>query len=131
MGTSSVLLNAGFKRVPRLDNADGKSVYLMMAVPRRLQEPVKMASPNNTRQAQKDAADQNFDYVFKLLITGNSSVGKTSFLFRYTNDSFTSAFVSTVGIDFKVKAVYRNEKRFKLQIWGLNSSKPAPRSTST
>ncbi|KAH1176302.1 hypothetical protein KIL84_021036 [Mauremys mutica] len=76
-----------------------------------------MASPNNTRQAQKDAADQNFDYVFKLLITGNSSVGKTSFLFRYTNDSFTSAFVSTVGIDFKVKAVYRNEKRFKLQIW--------------
>jgi hypothetical protein len=32
---------------------------------------------------QKDAADQNFDYMFKLLIIGNSSVGKTSFLFRY------------------------------------------------
>lgn len=50
---------------------------------------------------QKDAADQNFDYMFKLLIIGNSSVGKTSFLFRYADDSFTSAFVSTVGIDFK------------------------------
>lgn len=74
--------------------------------------------------------DQNFDYVssqlpivipliqmFKLLIIGNSSVGKTSFLFRYADDSFTSAFVSTVGIDFKVKTVFRGDKRVKLQIW--------------
>lgn len=61
--------------------------------------------------------EQNFDYMFKLLIIGNSSVGKTSFLFRYCDDSFTSAFVSTVGIDFKVKTVFRGEKRVKLQIW--------------
>lgn len=66
---------------------------------------------------QKEAADQNFDYMFKLLIIGNSSVGKTSFLFRYADDSFTSAFVSTVGIDFKVKTVFRHDKRVKLQIW--------------
>ena len=66
---------------------------------------------------QRDAADQNFDYMFKLLIIGNSSVGKTSFLFRYADDSFTSAFVSTVGIDFKVKTVFRQDKRVKLQIW--------------
>ncbi len=68
-------------------------------------------------QEQRDAADQNFDYMFKLLIIGNSSVGKTSFLFRYADDSFTSAFVSTVGIDFKVKTIYRSDKRVKLQIW--------------
>ncbi len=66
---------------------------------------------------KRDAADQNFDYMFKLLIIGNSSVGKTSFLFRYADDSFTSAFVSTVGIDFKVKTVLRNDKKIKLQIW--------------
>ncbi|XP_034450385.1 RAB3D, member RAS oncogene family, b [Hippoglossus hippoglossus] len=79
-----------------------------------------MASNESRMQlppAQKDAADQNFDYMFKLLIIGNSSVGKTSFLFRYADDSFTSAFVSTVGIDFKVKTVFRNDKRIKLQIW--------------
>jgi len=69
------------------------------------------------RQDGRDAADQNFDYMFKLLIIGNSSVGKTSFLFRYADDSFTSAFVSTVGIDFKVKTVFRHDKRVKLQIW--------------
>ncbi|XP_061686078.1 RAB3D, member RAS oncogene family, a [Syngnathoides biaculeatus] len=72
--------------------------------------------PAPTRE-ERDAADQNFDYMFKLLIIGNSSVGKTSFLFRYTDDTFTSAFVSTVGIDFKVKTIYRNDKRIKLQIW--------------
>ncbi|XP_064170893.1 RAB3D, member RAS oncogene family, b isoform X2 [Anguilla rostrata] len=79
-----------------------------------------MASVSDARQpqqAQKDAADQNFDYMFKLLIIGDSSVGKTSFLFRYADDSFTPAFVSTVGIDFKVKTVFRNNKRIKLQIW--------------
>lgn len=72
---------------------------------------------------QKDATDQNFDYMFKLLIIGNSSVGKTSFLFRYADDSFTSAFVSTVGIDFKVKTVFRHDKRVKLQIWVSNDEK--------
>lgn len=69
------------------------------------------------RFGQRDGSDQNFDYMFKLLIIGNSSVGKTSFLFRYADDSFSNSFVSTVGIDFKVKTVYRNEKRVKLQIW--------------
>ncbi|XP_046338159.1 ras-related protein Rab-3 isoform X3 [Haliotis rufescens] len=77
---------------------------------------LRMASANDSKW-QKDAADQNFDYMFKLLIIGNSSVGKTSFLFRYADDSFTSAFVSTVGIDFKVKTVFRQDKRVKLQIW--------------
>uniref|UniRef100_A0A8C7Y9Z8 small monomeric GTPase n=1 Tax=Oryzias sinensis TaxID=183150 RepID=A0A8C7Y9Z8_9TELE len=75
-----------------------------------------MASANST-YGQKESTDQNFDFMFKILIIGNSSVGKTSFLFRYADDSFTPAFVSTVGIDFKVKTIYRNDKRIKLQIW--------------
>ncbi|KAJ3594821.1 hypothetical protein NHX12_004126 [Muraenolepis orangiensis] len=75
-----------------------------------------MASANAS-YGQKEVSDQNFDYMFKILIIGNSSVGKTSFLFRYADDSFTPAFVSTVGIDFKVKTIYRNDKRIKLQIW--------------
>lgn len=78
---------------------------------------LQMASVTDGKTGVKDASDQNFDYMFKLLIIGNSSVGKTSFLFRYADDTFTPAFVSTVGIDFKVKTVYRHEKRVKLQIW--------------
>ena len=44
-----------------------------------------MAGGGGDPKWQKDAADQNFDYMFKLLIIGNSSVGKTSFLFRYAD----------------------------------------------
>uniref|UniRef100_A0A1I7SN92 RAB3A n=1 Tax=Bursaphelenchus xylophilus TaxID=6326 RepID=A0A1I7SN92_BURXY len=76
-----------------------------------------MAQPATSGAGNAQQPDQNFDYMFKLLIIGNSSVGKTSFLFRYCDDSFTSAFVSTVGIDFKVKTVFRGDKRVKLQIW--------------
>lgn len=68
-------------------------------------------------EAQLLLNDQSFDYMFKILLIGNSAVGKTSFLFRYCDDSFTSAFVSTVGIDFKVKTITRNHKKVKLQIW--------------
>ncbi|OAF64909.1 Ras-related protein Rab-27B [Intoshia linei] len=66
---------------------------------------------------KSEETDQNFDYMFKLLIIGNSSVGKTSFLFRYADNTFKPSFVSTVGIDFKVKTVIRQDKRVKLQIW--------------
>ncbi|KAG9343182.1 hypothetical protein JZ751_014161, partial [Albula glossodonta] len=68
------------------------------------------------RAAQREP-EPTFDCMFKILIIGNSSVGKTSFLFRYADDSFSHSFVSTVGIDFKVKTVYRDDKRIKLQIW--------------
>ncbi|XP_066500173.1 ras-related protein Rab-3C isoform X3 [Hoplias malabaricus] len=53
----------------------------------------KMANTQDVKQ--KENSEQNFDFMFKLLIIGNSSVGKTSILFRYADDSFTSAFVST------------------------------------
>jgi len=79
--------------------------------------PTMTSGAMNDGKYRRDAADQSFDYMFKLLIIGNSSVGKTSFLFRYADNSFTSAFVSTVGIDFKVKTVFRQDKRVKLQIW--------------
>src|SRR6218665_1079886 len=85
----------------------------------------QMALANDSRRP-KETADQNFDYMFKLLIIGNSSVGKTSFLFRYADNSFTSAFVSTVGIDFKVKTVFRQEKRVKLQIWASTAETVLP-----
>ena len=51
----------------------------MATVPTRFYD-FQMTSPQ-----KNDAADQNFDYMFKLLIIGNSAVGKTSFLFRLDN----------------------------------------------
>lgn len=101
----------------RVSPAAAARVLMHLTGPLRPAPPPQMASATDSRYGQKESSDQNFDYMFKILIIGNSSVGKTSFLFRYADDSFTPAFVSTVGIDFKVKTIYRNDKRIKLQIW--------------
>jgi len=55
--------------------------------------------------------------MLKFLIIGDSSVGKSCLLLRFTDDSFTTSFISTIGIDFKIKTILINGKRVKLQIW--------------
>jgi len=60
---------------------------------------------------------QDYDYLFKILLVGESGVGKSCLLLRYADDSFTDAFISTIGVDFKIKTVTLNDKTVKLQIW--------------
>ena len=60
---------------------------------------------------------QDYDHIIKLLVIGDSGVGKTSLLLRFSEDSFTTSFISTIGIDFKIKKVMIDEKCCKLQIW--------------
>ena len=62
---------------------------------------------NNVESLDTAVLDPNFDYMFKTLVVGNSGVGKTAFVLRYTDDYFVNTFVSTVGIDFKVKTLFR------------------------
>ncbi|XP_064382537.1 ras-related protein Rab-10-like [Halichondria panicea] len=58
-----------------------------------------------------------YDLLFKLLLIGDSGVGKTCVLFRYADDTFNTTFISTIGIDFKIKTIELEGKRIKLQIW--------------
>jgi Ras-related protein Rab-8A len=44
-------------------------------------------------------------------------VGKSCLLLRYSDDSFTSSFITTIGIDFKIKSILVDESKVKLQIW--------------
>jgi GTPase SAR1 family protein len=62
-------------------------------------------------------AKQAYDYLFKILLIGDSGVGKTCILCRFSDDSFNSSFISTIGIDFKMKTIELNGKKIKLQIW--------------
>lgn len=62
-------------------------------------------------------AKKAYDYLFKLLLIGDSGVGKTCLLFRFSDDAFNTTFISTIGIDFKIKTVEVDGKRVKLQIW--------------
>lgn len=58
-----------------------------------------------------------YDYLIKLLLIGDSGVGKSCLLLRYSDDSFTSSFITTIGIDFKIKSILCGESKVKLQIW--------------
>lgn len=55
--------------------------------------------------------------TFKLILIGDSGVGKSSLLTRYVNDVYNTSFMSTIGIDFKVKTIELEGKKIKLQIW--------------
>ena len=55
--------------------------------------------------------------VIKILILGDANSGKCGFLQRYMNDSFTTSFITTVGIDFSVKSIEIDGQLRKLQIW--------------
>ena len=61
--------------------------------------------------------EQEYDYLFKLLLIGNSSVGKSSLLFRFVENVWDDSFVPTIGVDFKLKTLEVNGKKVKLQIW--------------
>ena len=49
-----------------------------------------------------------------IMTLGNTAVGKTSFIIKYTEDTFQEVYLSTIGIDFKVKTVTIKDKQYKL-----------------
>ena len=59
----------------------------------------------------------NFDSTIQLLITGDSSVGKTSILTRYSNGTFKEDYIATVGIDYFSKDEIINNKSVRIKIW--------------
>jgi Ras-related protein Rab-27A len=79
----------------------------------------RIQSPNSNSNAI------DYDYLIKFLALGDSGVGKTSFLYQFTDNEFSNKFTSTVGIDFREKRlVYRSpagvckrSQRIHLQLW--------------
>lgn len=59
----------------------------------------------------------NYDYLFKILLIGDSGVGKSSIVLRFIDDTYTDRYISTIGVDFKIKTININNKIIKLQIW--------------
>ncbi|OII76726.1 Ras small GTPase RIC1 YPT1 protein [Cryptosporidium andersoni] len=58
-----------------------------------------------------------YDYLFKLLLIGDSGVGKSCLLLRFADDTYTDSYISTIGVDFKIRTITLENKTVKLQIW--------------
>jgi Ras-related protein Rab-1A len=59
----------------------------------------------------------SYDYLIKCLIIGDSGTGKSSLMVRFTDDVFSASYISTIGVDFKLKTINYRNKNFKIQIW--------------
>jgi small GTP-binding protein len=60
---------------------------------------------------------RDYDMIFKLMLIGESGVGKSAILSQYADSQFTPSYISTIGVDFKIRSVTFGKKIIKLQIW--------------
>jgi Ras-related protein Rab-1A len=56
-------------------------------------------------------------HLFKIVLVGNSCVGKSSIVIRYADNDFSDVFLATIGVDFRFKSFMLNGESVKLQIW--------------
>jgi len=60
---------------------------------------------------------KDYDYLFKIVIIGDSGVGKSSLLLRFAENSFTESYLTTIGVDFRFRTLNVGGKSVKLHIW--------------
>lgn len=63
------------------------------------------------------APSRSYDMIMKLLLVGDSGVGKSCLLLRFVEDKFNPSFITTIGIDFKIRTIESKGKKVKLQVW--------------
>ncbi|KAL3522395.1 hypothetical protein ACH5RR_015229 [Cinchona calisaya] len=62
-------------------------------------------------------ADEDYDYLFKVVLIGDSGVGKSNLLSRFTRNEFSQESKSTIGVEFATRSIQVDDKIVKAQIW--------------
>ncbi|KAK8480629.1 hypothetical protein V6N11_057913 [Hibiscus sabdariffa] len=65
--------------------------------------------------------DQKIDYVFKVVLIGDSTVGKSQLLARFARNEFSIDSKATIGVEFQTKTFFIDHKSIKAQIWDTAS----------
>lgn len=63
------------------------------------------------------SSKRDYDHLFKLVLIGDSGVGKSCLLLRFADNAFTDSYISTIGVDFRFRTVKVEGNTVKLQIW--------------
>eukprot|EP01059_Diplonema_ambulator_P036223 TRINITY_DN895_c0_g1_i2.p1 TRINITY_DN895_c0_g1~~TRINITY_DN895_c0_g1_i2.p1 ORF type:complete len:213 (+),score=48.04 TRINITY_DN895_c0_g1_i2:54-692(+) len=63
------------------------------------------------------AMESDFQYLFKVVLIGDSGVGKSNLMTRYTADEFNVESPSTIGVEFMTKSMKADGRDIKVQIW--------------
>lgn len=79
--------------------------------------PSVLASAARLHFQNRKMPNPHYDFLIKLLLIGDSGVGKSCLLLRFCDDAWTPSFITTIGIDFKIRTIELDGKRIKLQIW--------------
>merc|ERR1712130_254203 len=61
--------------------------------------------------------DDEYDYLFKVVLIGDSGVGKSNLLSRFTRNEFNLDSKSTIGVEFATRSIQVDNKTIKAQIW--------------
>ncbi|TJX32205.1 hypothetical protein E8P77_35815, partial [Soehngenia saccharolytica] len=74
----------------------------------------RIAAIADRLQVSLHIMNPEYDYLFKLLLIGDSGVGKSCLLLRFADDSYLESYISTIGVDFKIRTVEQDGKTIKL-----------------
>ena len=71
---------------------------------------------SSSKSTHTKKKSKQFDYTFKIVMIGDSGVGKSCILLRFADDKFNENFYATIGVDFRFKNITIDNKSVKLQI---------------
>lgn len=87
------------------------------STPERSTTPAAQSTPNPSTTSSHTPNEDEYDYLFKVVLIGDSGVGKSNLLSRFTRNEFNLESKSTIGVEFATKSIQCDTKTIKAQIW--------------
>ena len=74
---------------------------------------------------------RDYDHLFKLVLIGDTGVGKSCLLLCFADDTYTESYISTIGVDFRIRTLEQDGTTVKLQTWDTSGQERSRTITSS
>lgn len=85
--------------------------------PHQVLPPTSPTTPHSITTSTSTCTTTQFDYLFKIVLVGDTGVGKSALLLRFSDNTFHDDMLATIGVDFRIRTMVVDGKTIKLQIW--------------